>query len=135
MGKLRELIKACEICREKDPEEHYHLHEGTVKCTNCYDKHLGVDPEREEAPEAEGRIVRLHGCIELYVPKGMSAYEAWQELESHLEAMRGDDAGEKPGVRDYYLARYFDEDEEFGGGKTSHYKAWLREVSGKDNDE
>ena len=137
----REIIDKCEICRNPDLDGHYHLFEGAAQCTPCYERHHAahVASVRQDGATgdliqetADGRVVALHGCIELYVPEGMGAYEAWQELESHLEAMKGDDAGERPSVHGYQLARYFDEAEEFGGGKTSGYAGWLREVSRKD---
>ncbi len=72
------------------------------------------------------RKLRLHGCIELDVPDDIGDYSAWQDLESHLEAL----SSRGITVTDYFAGKIVDSN---GAAQhTSHYPAWIKEVTGDD---
>lgn len=73
-----------------------------------------------------GRILRLHGCIELDVPDDVGSYSAWQRLEELLEGAHEDVLGGVV-ISDYFAARIVAP----GSGycqTTSHFPDWKEEV-------
>lgn len=49
--------------------------------------------------------VKIIGTIELEYPRGMTSYEAWQRLESHLEDPVHLDENVSIHIVDYYFGR------------------------------
>lgn len=90
-----------------------------------------VRPEgdaRKVEVDRPSRRIALHGVIELEVPGGMSAYGAWQQLESLLDPEFSGVLDSGVWVADFQLGCYFDPAEGPGGGKTSAFKSWIKDV-------
>lgn len=74
--------------------------------------------------------IKLHGCITLDVPTGMSEYEAMQLLETFLDggpASETADLGDGVFLTDYFAGRVTSDRPH--DQKTSHYDDWVKEVT------